>query len=118
MYCLTNGTLISVSDSRKENNAYCRTCPSSNYLLYAEKDGKRVGFLVVKNGLNMQTTYTGDIDIKIASGYAGLGLERVFIRQLKQWIFHQSKTTKKANFKVQVDELLELEFLIDIRDVI
>jgi len=117
-YCLTNGTLINIFNAANGNAENDRISRSLNYSLCAEKDGKRVGFLTVENGSKVKTTYTGEINIEIVSDYLGLGIEKVFIRKLKQWLFSEAKNTKKANLKVQVNELLELEFLINIRETI
>ena len=117
-YCLTNGTLINIFNSANGNTKDGRISRSLNFSLYAEKDGKRVGLLTVENGSKVKTTYTGEINIEIVSDYLGLGIEKVFIRKLKQWLFCEAKNTKKANLKVQVNELLELEYLINIREII
>jgi hypothetical protein len=117
-YCLMNGALIDIYNLPKGNKGYGQFSPSLNFSLCAEIEGTRVGFLTVQNGLKLNAKYTGDVNIGIVSDYVGLGIEKVFVRKLTQWLFNQAKSTKKASLKVQVNELLELEFLINIRESI
>lgn len=108
---------MNLYDSPKGNKKFkklSRFFANTDFSLVAEVEGKCVGFLTIKNGLKLKSTYTGDIYIKITPDYLGLGIEKVLIRKLYRWLFGQADSIRRAKLKVRVDELMSLELLLNI----
>lgn len=112
-FYLNNGAKIAVYQAQEVGGGLKQYLNGTNYSLTVETGGELIALLTIRNGQNLKGVYNGEICIEISPAYQRMGIEKVLMRKLSQWLNHMGNVYR-AKLGIRVSDLIALELLMDI----